>query len=189
MRVSLTRAMTYGFLLTMAVVWLVVILGIILQDISGDSSYMARGACMRWDPYLVWGTIITDGLIWIDYWLIPLTLGLAVWFELQVSADPKYQASAVVTSITALLNRLRYPSGTPWGVRLRFVAVLTLLFIFFCGTGHLIDLISVWYARPWLKLVNNAGTALVSTRAAMVAIRNFPFFVDLVRTMAETEHR
>jgi len=41
---------------------------------SGDSGFMPHGFCYLWDPHIVWLNVISDGLIALSYYCIPIVL-------------------------------------------------------------------------------------------------------------------
>lgn len=45
------------------------------------------------------------------------------------------------------------------------------LFIFFCGTGHLIDVWAVWFPNAWLRGIWECGTASVSVATCFTLFR------------------
>jgi len=48
------------------------------------------------------------------------------------------------------------------------VFVLFALFILFCGTGHLVDVVTIWYPIYWFDAFWDLGTGLVSIGTAVV---------------------
>lgn len=48
------------------------------------------------------------------------------------------------------------------------VFVLFALFIVFCGTGHLVDIVTIWYPIYWFDAFWDLGTGLVSIATALV---------------------
>jgi len=142
------------------------------------NSYMPRGACMMWEtPLVIWHTV-TDLMVFIAFMVIPLFIFLIILIEV----GNKFP---VFAPLERAVGSIKYPSGTPWVIRLKHLGWLGAWFIFFCGIGHLIDVITVWYAMPWVKAVWNTGTALVSWMTAIAVIRHFPYFAKLIRQMAQ----
>ncbi len=140
--------------------------------------YMPRGACMRWEPVLIWWNTITDLAIFAAYIVMPLCIIFLATTEVGMFPRSRIYAERI-------LGRLRYPSGIPWVQRLRHIGWLAALFILFCGVGHLIDVFAIWIALPVYKTVWNTGTAIASWATGLAVLRHFPYFVKLIRQVVE----
>jgi PAS domain S-box-containing protein len=46
----------------------------LLSKLFSSAGFMPHGSCYTWDPYVIWLHVISDGLIAISYFSIPLTL-------------------------------------------------------------------------------------------------------------------
>lgn len=114
---------------------------------------------MRWEPTLVWWHTINDSSIWLAYLLIPIGL---VYAAIKIRKDP-----------------MAGGFGIPR--RIRSLAISFAFFIFFCGVGHAIDMVSVWHAMPWIKAMVGTGTAISSLVAAVLLMRHSLY---LLRVMA-----
>src|ERR1700733_7980062 len=45
-----------------------------LEHIFSTDGFMPHGMCYEWDPYVIWLHVISDGLIALAYYSIPITL-------------------------------------------------------------------------------------------------------------------
>jgi len=92
-----------------------------------------HGFCILWNKNLIIWSIITNSAIAIAYFLIPLIL-----WSVAKSTDFKIPKSYKKTL-------------------LMFAS-----FIFFCGSGHLLDIMVIWFPWYWTKIVWDGLTALTS---------------------------
>ena len=122
-----------------------------------DQSFMPHGYCFLWNSNLIRLTVITDSLIAVAYYSIPVALF--------VLAIKKKEAIPV-----------------------RPLFMLFGMFIFFCGGGHAIDILSIWRPVYWLKGWWNAGTAATSLWTAIVLIPQVAEFVKLPATAERLQH-
>lgn len=148
--------------------------------------FMPRGACMLWKPHLVWWHTITDLMIATAYIFFPLVVALLAWYELS-GLNPKRRLDLVLLGVVRIAEKVKYPSGMGWTTRIKHILYLSAFFILFCGMGHFIDVITTWQAHPYLKAINNTGTAAVSWITGISAVRHLPYFLKLIRHMAEME--
>src|SRR5688572_16277536 len=95
-----------------------------------------HGYCLLWNSKLILWSIITNGLIAITYFLIPLIL---------------YTVAASTNFKIPLTYR---------NTLLSFAC-----FIFFCGTGHLIDVLLIWLPWYWFKVVWDGLTGIANVVA------------------------
>jgi PAS domain S-box-containing protein len=104
------------------------------------SDFMPHGFCYLWQPGLVWLHVISDGLITLSYYTIPLIL---VYF-------------------------VRKRRSVPFN----WMFIMFAMFIFGCGTTHLMSIWTVWHGTYWLagaiKLIT-AGASL-ATAALLVPL-------------------
>jgi PAS domain S-box-containing protein len=114
-------------------------------------SFMPHGFCFLWNSDLIRLTVITDSLIAVAYYSIPVALFLL-----------------------AIKKKETIP--------VRPLFMLFGLFIFFCGGGHALDILSIWKPVYWLKGWWNAGTAATSIWTAIVLIPRVVEFVKLPAT-------
>ena len=109
--------------------------------------YIPHGHCYLWQTPLVGLHVISDLLIAVSYFSIPLALLYGIY-----------------------KNKQDFPIS------------LTLLFgsfIFLCGSGHLIDIVTLWFPIYWVSGLLKAATALVSCYTAMELVILLPQFLAL----------
>ena len=116
-----------------------------------EHSFVPHGFCYLWNTDLILLTVITDALVALAYYSIPVAL-----FVLAI----KKKESVPIRPLFMLFG----------------------LFIFFCGGGHAIDIVSIWKPVYWLKGWWNAGTAATSLWTAIVLIPKVVEFVKLPET-------
>ncbi|HEY9665853.1 MAG TPA: PAS domain-containing protein, partial [Coleofasciculaceae cyanobacterium] len=104
--------------------------------------FIPHGHCYLWKTDLVSLHIVSDSVIALAYYSIPLML---VYFT-QQRRDIPFQ-----------------------GIFLLFGA-----FIIACGTGHLMDVVTLWFPLYWLSGFIKAFTALVSLYTALALIKLIP---------------
>jgi hypothetical protein len=100
------------------------------------SFFMPHGHCYLWTPGILWMEVISNALIALAYYSIPLGLYLLVRARKDIP----------------------YPH----------LFVLFGLFITSCGTGHLIDIVTIWQPIYWTKALWDSVTGLVSVATAFV---------------------
>jgi len=111
------------------------------------SSLIPHGSCYLWKPGLMWLHLVSDAVIALSYFSIPITL------------------------IYILRKRVDFPFN---GIFLLFAA-----FIIFCGTGHLIDIWTLWHPDYWISGYIRAITAVVSFITAIALIKVIPQILAL----------
>lgn len=121
---------------------------------SGGGQFMPHGHCYLWTPGLVWLHVISDSLIALPYYSIPLTLFYFV--------------------------RRRQ------GIQFNTVFLCFAVFIFACGTTHLMEIWNVWHSAYWLSGGIKAVTAVASVPTAILVIKLVPRAL-LLRSPAELE--
>ncbi len=113
----------------------------------GTASLMPHGTCYLWKPGLVGLHLVSDAVIALSYFSIPITL------------------------IYILRKRADIPfNGIFW---------LFAAFIVFCGTGHLIDVWTLWHPNYWISGYIRAITALISFVTAIALTYLIPQILAL----------
>ncbi len=79
-------------------------------------------------------------------------------------------------SIPAMLWHFTHQRPAP---RLNKVFQLFAAFIFACGLGHLLEILTLWYPFYWLSGIEQAGTALISCYTAAQLWVLLPYFLTL----------
>ncbi|MEA5597584.1 PAS domain S-box protein [Rivularia sp. UHCC 0363] len=111
------------------------------------TSLMPHGTCYLWKPGLVGLHFVSDAVIALSYFSIPITL------------------------IYILRKRADIPfNGIFW---------LFAAFIVFCGTGHLIDIWTLWHPDYWVSGYIRALTAVVSLTTAIALTYLIPQILAL----------
>lgn len=95
-----------------------------------SESFVPHGHCYLWKPELVWLNVISDFVIFLAYFSIPLQL------------------------IYIVKKRGDLPFN--------WIFFLFGSFILACGTGHLMDVWTLWHPTYWLSSLIKAITALIS---------------------------
>src|SRR6202030_2764798 len=106
------------------------------------SDFMPHGICFLWNPGIVWLHAISDSVITVSYYLIPLAL---VYFVRQRRDLPFH-----------------------------WMFLMFGLFIFGCGTTHLMEVWTVWHGTYRLAGVIKAFTALASLATAALLLTLIP---------------
>ncbi len=114
----------------------------LLQNFFASESFIPHGHCYLWKTDLVLLHVVSDSLIALSYYSIPLML---VYF-VQKRRDVPFH-----------------------GVFLLFG-----VFIIACGTGHLLDVWTLWHPVYWLSGFVKAITAIVSCYTALVLFPLIP---------------
>jgi C4-dicarboxylate-specific signal transduction histidine kinase len=107
-----------------------------------SSDFMPHGACYLWKPEIVWLHAISDGLIALSYYVIPLFL---IYF-------------------------VRKRKDLPFN----WIFVMFGVFIFGCGTTHLMEVLTLWDPVYRLSGIIKALTAVVSIVTAAMLVKLFP---------------
>jgi hypothetical protein len=131
-----------------------------------------------WETPLIAWHLITDVMIFLAYMVLPFCIMCIILMEVG-------KRHPLLAPLEKSLDRIKYPPGIPWVERLQHLGWLGALFIGFCGFGHLIDAVGIWYALPWFKAVWNTGTALSSWAAGIATVRHFPYFTKLIRQVEQ----
>lgn len=117
----------------------------LLVDWFGSQFWMPHGHCFLWIPSLLWTLVLSNVLIAIAYYSIPVALLVFV--------------------------RKRNDLVHKW------VFIFFALFIFGCGTTHLVKVVTIWYPIYWLQGIVDTFTAGVSV---MTAIALWPLIPQLL---------
>ena len=112
-----------------------------------SESFVPHGHCYLWKPELVWMNVISDGLIALAYYSIPIVL----------------------------LYIVRKRGDIPFD----WVIVLFGGFIVACGTGHLLDIWTLWHPTYWLSSSVKSLTAAISIGTAIVLVSLVPKILQL----------
>jgi len=119
-----------------------------------ENNFMPHGHCYFWRPDILWTHVISDGVIALAYFSIPVTL----------------------------LYFLRRRPDLPFPAMIALFAV----FIVLCGSGHVLEIWTVWKPIYALQGVEKAATALVSIITAVALIPIIPQVLAM-RTPAEIQ--
>jgi C4-dicarboxylate-specific signal transduction histidine kinase len=111
------------------------------------SDFMPHGVCFLWNREMVWLHAISDGVITISYYLIPLAL---VYF-------------------------VRHRADLPF----HWMFLMFGLFIFGCGTTHLMEIWTLWHGTYRLAGMIKAVTALASVATAVLLFQLLPQMITL----------
>ncbi|MES0875106.1 GGDEF domain-containing protein [Sinimarinibacterium thermocellulolyticum] len=126
-------------------------------DLLGSSGFLPHGYCLTWSPTLLWTMVISDAVITLSYYSIPLAL---VYF---------------VRRNRAL--KLKFD----W-IFLMFGA-----FIFACGTTHAIAILNIWRPEYWLDAWIKLGTAIISLATAIFLWPLLPKVSQFIRERRQAE--
>ena len=107
-----------------------------------SSDFMPHGYCYLWTPGIIWLHAISDSLIALSYYLIPLGL---VYF-------------------------VRKRRDLPF----HWMFLLFGMFIFGCGTTHLMEVWTLWHGTYWLAGAIKAVTAGASVLTAVLFVPLIP---------------
>ncbi|WP_036482218.1 GAF domain-containing hybrid sensor histidine kinase/response regulator [Myxosarcina sp. GI1] len=118
-----------------------------LNELLSSKSYIPHGHCYLWQTPLVALHLVSDLLIAIAYFSIPIML---LYFVFKRS-DVPFQSFFVMFGA----------------------------FIVLCGTGHLLEIWTLWHPAYWLSGVEQALTAFVSCYTAVEMATLVPRFLSL----------
>ena len=122
-------------------------MGNFLTNIFSPKFYIPHGHCYLWQTPLVLLHLISDLLIAIAYFSIPIML---LYFLFKRSDIP-FQSFFIMFGA----------------------------FIVFCGTGHLLEIWTLWHPAYWLSGVEQALTAIISCYTAIRMANLLPRFLSL----------
>jgi len=103
---------------------------------------MPHGFCYRWEPEVLWLNAISDAVITLSYYMIPL----------------------------ALATFVRKRPDVPF----HWIFAMFGVFIFGCGTTHLLEVYTIWYPTYRLAGIVKAITALASASTAVLLVWLIP---------------
>ena len=131
----------------------------VISSFFSTNGFMPHGHCYLWQPPLLWTYIVSDLMIAIAYYSIPLAL---VYF---VRKRPDLQFN--------------------------WIFVMFSVFIFACGTTHLISLWTIWHPDYWADAAMKAVTGIASMVTAVMLWRLMPDALRLptTRQLEETVER
>jgi signal transduction histidine kinase len=113
-----------------------------LKTFFYSGNFIPHGHCYLWKPELVWLNIISDSLITLAYYSIPIMLVYFVYKRRDLPFDK--------------------------------IFLLFGAFIVSCGTGHLMELWTLWHPDYWISSSVKAITALVSVYTALELVPLLP---------------
>jgi two-component system, NtrC family, sensor kinase len=119
-----------------------------------EKGFMPHGHCYYWRPDILWLHVISDGIIALAYFSIPITL----------------------------LYFLRRRPDIPFPAMIALFAI----FIVLCGTGHVIEIWTVWNPVYAMQGAEKAATALASIFTAVAMVPIIPQVLAM-RTPAELQ--
>jgi signal transduction histidine kinase len=118
-------------------------------SILDTQSWPARWNCGIWSPFHGWLYIVSDIIIWISYFMIPLILGFFVYKKKQ---EP---------------------------IPFKMVVFLFIAFILACGLTHLVDAAIFWWPVYKLSALVRMVTATVSLGTVFALINITPRVLEL----------
>jgi PAS domain S-box-containing protein len=119
----------------------------LLHNLFTSGQFIPHGHCYLWKTGLVWLHILSDGLIALAYYSIPLLLVYIV----------------------------RKRGDLPFG----WVFLLFGSFIIACGTGHVLEIWTLWHPMYWLSGLVKAVAAAVSVATGIVLVSLIPNILAL----------
>jgi hypothetical protein len=119
----------------------------LLHNLFTSGQFIPHGHCYLWKTGLVWLHILSDGLIALAYYSIPLLLVYIV----------------------------RKRGDLPFG----WVFLLFGSFIIACGTGHVLEIWTLWHPMYWLSGFVKAVAAAVSVATGIVLVSLIPNILAL----------
>lgn len=117
------------------------------MNFISPKGYIPHGHCYLWQTPLVTLHLVSDLLIALAYFSIPIML----FYFIFKRSDVPFQK----------------------------VFILFGAFIIFCGTGHLIEIWTLWHPAYWLSGIEQALTALISCYTAAEMATLLPRFLSL----------
>ncbi|MEA5513010.1 histidine kinase, partial [Nodularia sp. UHCC 0506] len=114
----------------------------LLQNLLFSNNYIPHGHCYLWQTPLVALHLLSDALIAIAYYSIPVIL---IYF-VRKRGDIFFSK----------------------------VFILCGAFLILCGTGHLLDMWTIWHPDYWLSAIIKTITILVSFYTALQLIKVLP---------------
>ncbi|MBF2027550.1 MAG: PAS domain-containing protein [Oscillatoriales cyanobacterium C42_A2020_001] len=118
----------------------------LLQSLFSES-FVPHGHCYLWKPELVWLNVISDAVIFLAYFSIPLQL----------------------------LYIIKKRKDLPFNC----IILLFGSFIVACGTGHLMDVWTLWHPTYWLSSFVKLSTAIISIGTTIALFTLIPQILKL----------
>lgn len=115
-----------------------------INHLFTTEGFVPRCQCMNQHWLLIWCFVAANAIIALSYYAIPFAL---------------------------LWCRIDYRKRFPLVVGRHFI--LFAFFIFFCGTGHLLDVMMVWHPFYVFKSLWDCCTAFLSAATALAVIHTF----------------
>lgn len=116
-------------------------------DIFDSAAFMPHGHCYLWNPALLWLHVMSDAVITLSYYAIPVCL---IYFIFKKKNVP-----------------------------FNWLVLLFALFIFGCGTTHLMEIINVWDAEYAMAGFIKLFTAIISILTALLLVPVIPKLLAL----------
>lgn len=121
-----------------------------LLSLLAPDNFMPHGHCYLWTPVLLWMYVVSDTVIAISYYTIPM----ALLYLVKKRADLEFN----------------------------WVFFMFSLFIFACGTTHLIAIATIWEPAYWLDATMKCLTAVASGITAVMLWRLMPVALTITST-------
>lgn len=121
-----------------------------LLSLLVPDNFMPHGHCYLWTPVLLWMYVVSDSVIAISYYTIPM----ALLYLVKKRADLEFN----------------------------WVFFMFSLFIFACGTTHLIAIATIWEPAYWLDATMKCLTAVASGITAVMLWRLMPVALTITST-------
>jgi two-component system, NtrC family, sensor kinase len=112
------------------------------RRIFSTDGFMPHGMCYEWDPVVIWLNVISDSLITLAYYSIPITL----FYFVQRRKNLHFS----------------------------WILLCFAVFIFACGTTHLMEIWNIWHPVYWLSGAIKVFTAVSSVITAILLVRLIP---------------
>ena len=120
-----------------------------LVKLFSGVGFMPHGHCFLWTPGVLWTYVVSDTVIASAYYFIPLSL----WYFLKKRSD--------------------IPVPFSW------LAILFAVFIFACGTTHLMGVIDIWNPLYRLDASIKAITGAASILTAIFLYTKMPLLLSI----------
>ena len=118
-----------------------------LPEALAAPALLPHGFCFLWQSGLLWLHVVSDAVIALAYYSIPVSL----------------------------IYLLRKRRGTPYD----WVLAMFGVFIVFCGTTHVLEIVNIWTPAYWLAGYLKAATAIVSLATAVTLVPALPKLIAL----------
>ncbi|WP_447979821.1 PAS domain S-box protein [Candidatus Nitrospira bockiana] len=109
---------------------------------NSSSAFLPHGQCLLWEPALLWLHIVSDSIITVAYYSIPILLSYFMYKRTDLA--------------------------------FRWMFLLFSVFIFACGTTHLMEIWTLWHPSYWTEGVIKAVTAGTSLATAILLVPLVP---------------